>query len=481
MQKTKKSFKTACVIAVSLLLFLCLLTGCKQNQTAQGTSDAVFREETISYRNTEKNGNTEEWQWWTDYLVSTAAEDVPYAFAFIYVGDHKADFSWGFYDDRESFVTDFSEKKSGMDMNPKDDGSIPWYFVKLRMDDGIYGADIYEYMQQNLSEEGYKYEACTLDSGRLYVIFHTSLTAWEEEYSIWANTEAVICDGYMYLLACKGADEENIEEIDSELARFETQYHDGYYRTGTIMDEDALYWSDHMQRVTELENPQRIFTEERATDIDNPDRLMGYFGLLRKAEYQIKLAPDMPEMMISFQFAEEIPEEGYETYLFNGSSMDETYQMEIRNVEDNSLIQTTDVNLCIERTDTISFEDIDGDGYLEMNIVYPTHWSGDDEIEVDHRAYWTWDREKNELVQGKGQTASNREDVPEANSTFILVTVEQGDCLWNLAVEYYGDGRKWTEIYEWNQATIGDDPSLIYEGMILNLPWETDDQLFTIP
>ncbi|MBD5555999.1 MAG: LysM peptidoglycan-binding domain-containing protein [Roseburia sp.] len=208
---------------------------------------------------------------------------------------------------------------------------------------------------------------------------------------------------------------------------------------------------------------------------------MGYFGLLRKAEYQIKLAPDMPEMMISFQFAEEIPEEGYETYLFNGSSMDETYQMEIRNVEDNSLIQTTDVNLCIERTDTISFEDIDGDGYLEMNIVYPTHWSGDDEIDVDHRAYWTWDREKNELVQGKGQTASNGEDVPEANSTFILVTVEQGDCLWNLAVEYYGDGRKWTEIYEWNQATIGDDPSLIYEGMILNLPWETDNQLFTIP
>lgn len=33
--------------------------------------------------------------------------------------------------------------------------------------------------------------------------------------------------------------------------------------------------------------------------------------------------------------------------------------------------------------------------------------------------------------------------------------------------------RKWTEIYEWNRVTIGDDPSLIYEGMILNLPWET--------
>lgn len=139
---------------------------------------------------------------------------------------------------------------------------------------------------------------------------------------------------------------------------------------------------------------------------------MRNFGLMREAEYQIKLAPNLPEMKISFQFAKEIPEEGYETYLFNGSSMDEPYRMELRSMEDNSLIQSADVNLCIERTDT-----------------------------------------------------------PRINSSFILVTVERGDCLWDLAVEYYGDGAKWTEIYEWNRVTIGDNPSLIYEGTILNLPW----------
>lgn len=473
--------KTICVITV-ILLFLCLLAGSNSgNGAAQGTSDAVFREETISYRGTEKYGNTEGWQCWTDYLVSTASDDAPYAFAFIHAGNASADFSWGFYDDRESFVSDFFEGKASADLTPGNNGSIPWYFVKLRMDEGIYGADIFEYMLQNLSEKDYEYKACTLDGGKLFVIFHASLAAWEEEHSIWANMEAVISDGYLYLLSCKGADENNIEEINNQLAHFEMQYHDGYYRTGTIMDEDALYWSDHTQRVTEHQNPQRIFAEERAADANNPDRIMRNFGLMREAEYQIKLAPNLPEMKISFQFAEEIPEEGYETYLFNGSSMDEPYRMELRSMEDNSLIQSADVNLCIERTDTVSFEDVDGDGYLEMNIVYPSHWSGNDEIEVDHNDYWKWDREKNELVhttqeallakQSENQTASGETDTPRINSSFILVTVEWGDCLWDLAVEYYGDGAKWTEIYEWNRVTIGDNPSLIYEGTILNLPW----------
>lgn len=33
-------------------------------------------------------------------------------------------------------------------------------------------------------------------------------------------------------------------------------------------------------------------------------------------------------------------------------------------------------------------------------------------------------------------------------------TVKSGDCLWNIAKKYYGDGTKWTKIYEANKDTI---------------------------
>lgn len=496
-EKPKNSFKRNSVIA---LLLLCLLIGLglkkwaghglSVTETSETTTsgkeasestipEAVLREETISF------GAAEEWENWADYLASSA-KAAPYAFAFIQAGNASADFSWGFYDEREAFVSDFLEKKEGTDMPVKDKGSLPWYFVKLRLDDGIYGTNILEYMKQNLSDEGYEYMVCTLDSGGAYAIMQEWTTAFEEQYRMLLKREAVVCDGYMYFLACEGIHEnnDNIEEINEQLLCFENQFNQGEFRTGTIMDEERLYWSDHTQRVTKLDNPTRAFTEEKAADTDNPDKLMGNFGLMREAEYQIRLAPDMPDMIINFQFAENIPEGGYETYLFNGFSMDEAYKMEVRNAKDDSLIQTTDVNLCIEMTDTVSFEDLDGDGCLEMKIIYPTHQSGSDSIEIHHKDYWEWDREQSKLVRTnqeellakrkENNASTDEEETPQVNLSVIPVTVEKGDCLWNIAAEYYGDGGKWIKIYEWNYPVIGDNPSLIYEGTELSLPWMRD-------
>lgn len=44
-----------------------------------------------------------------------------------------------------------------------------------------------------------------------------------------------------------------------------------------------------------------------------------------------------------------------------------------------------------------------------------------------------------------------------------------GDSLWKIALKIYGDGCRWTEIYELNKKTIK-DPSLIYVGTILKIP-----------
>ena len=58
------------------------------------------------------------------------------------------------------------------------------------------------------------------------------------------------------------------------------------------------------------------------------------------------------------------------------------------------------------------------------------------------------------------------EPVPQAQT----YTVEAGDCLWNIAKKYYGDGSQYTKIYEANKGTIGSNPNLIKPGQKLVIP-----------
>lgn len=56
-----------------------------------------------------------------------------------------------------------------------------------------------------------------------------------------------------------------------------------------------------------------------------------------------------------------------------------------------------------------------------------------------------------------------------ASSEQSSYTVVSGDCLWNIAKKYLGDGSRYTEIVELNSGLI-DDPDLIYPGQVLTLP-----------
>ena len=49
-------------------------------------------------------------------------------------------------------------------------------------------------------------------------------------------------------------------------------------------------------------------------------------------------------------------------------------------------------------------------------------------------------------------------------------TVKKGDCLWNIAKKLYGNGSKYTIIYDANKDTIGGNPNLIYPGQVLTIP-----------
>lgn len=64
------------------------------------------------------------------------------------------------------------------------------------------------------------------------------------------------------------------------------------------------------------------------------------------------------------------------------------------------------------------------------------------------------------------QRSSATSPAPTQNTTY---KVKKGDCLWNIAKSIYGDGSKYTKIYEANKDKIT-NPNLIYP-----------DQVFTIP
>ena len=48
-------------------------------------------------------------------------------------------------------------------------------------------------------------------------------------------------------------------------------------------------------------------------------------------------------------------------------------------------------------------------------------------------------------------------------------TVKKGDCLWNIAKKFYGNGAKYTKIYNANKDKIK-NPNLIYVGQVLIIP-----------
>ena len=60
-------------------------------------------------------------------------------------------------------------------------------------------------------------------------------------------------------------------------------------------------------------------------------------------------------------------------------------------------------------------------------------------------------------------------------------TVKTGDCLWNIAKEYYGDGSQWTKIYEANKSTIESTAKGRGMGSSSNGHWILEGTKLTIP
>lgn len=68
-------------------------------------------------------------------------------------------------------------------------------------------------------------------------------------------------------------------------------------------------------------------------------------------------------------------------------------------------------------------------------------------------------------VEPKRET--NNSPAPPAPQTYTVVS---GDCLWNIAKRFYGNGARYTVVYDANRGVIGGNPNLIYPGQVLTIP-----------
>lgn len=72
-------------------------------------------------------------------------------------------------------------------------------------------------------------------------------------------------------------------------------------------------------------------------------------------------------------------------------------------------------------------------------------------------------------VLARVETPFSRADTIASNPDENFVTVQPGNSLWRIARTTYGQGTRYTVIYEINREQIG-DPDLIYPGQIFRLP-----------
>ena len=91
-------------------------------------------------------------------------------------------------------------------------------------------------------------------------------------------------------------------------------------------------------------------------------------------------------------------------------------------------------------------------------------------------------RLKSSTTKSKTTSTSNK---PRSTGTKATTSkdyiVQKGDCLWNIAKKYYGDGSQWKKIYDANKSTIESTAKSRGMGSSSNGHWIFPDTKLTIP
>ncbi len=105
--------------------------------------------------------------------------------------------------------------------------------------------------------------------------------------------------------------------------------------------------------------------------------------------------------------------------------------------------------------------------FEDITITEKAGEEGDKYISFKLIEYKDFKRRVKEMnATGKISKKATEEKSPKSNGTYV---VKSGDSLWAIAKKYYGDGAKYTKIYNANKDNIK-NPSLIYPGQKLVIP-----------
>lgn len=442
-------------VVILLVIISVIMTACQKEKSVevQNMQEQIIKKQESKELEAAKMNIEEVPQ----YFLS-AAKDAPFAAGILWEQEDGAVVSMYTSQERASF----DEMKIKVENLCAKDEEVNCIFYKYELAPDMHGTDIYKYLQANDDQSETPIEMISGNEGKYY--------QFVKNYE-W---DVIVQDHIAYAFIClqelseqELADREEMGYFvfpSQVIFLFEEEFGD---RSGWFMEEEELYWIDHEERESTCENPKRSFLEVRAKDITWPDEIMQNFGLIKEASYELALAEGEDAVTITFQFLPEIPQGGYENYLFNGMCMDEDYQMKVQNAS-GTVLYANKIKLSMEKKDTITFEDLDGDGWLDMNIEMYAH----EMEEFSDYNYYLWKPDEEQFLRvDKKELENARQKVKDGQQEEAAksIIIKKGDTLWKIAESYYGNGAYYYQIYEKNKDVIGDNPSLILPGMELEL------------
>lgn len=98
--------------------------------------------------------------------------------------------------------------------------------------------------------------------------------------------------------------------------------------------------------------------------------------------------------------------------------------------------------------------------------------TGDVYYDLALKEYRAVEIKKTKLKKTKKKKTTKKKSKPKrpaAKKKTKTYTVKSGDCLWNIAKRFYGNGAQYTKIYNANRGKIK-NPNLIYPGQVLTIP-----------
>lgn len=98
--------------------------------------------------------------------------------------------------------------------------------------------------------------------------------------------------------------------------------------------------------------------------------------------------------------------------------------------------------------------------------------TGDVYYDLTLKEYRAVEIKKTKLKKTKKKKTIKKKSKPKrpaAKKKTKTYTVKSGDCLWNIAKRFYGNGAQYTKIYNANRGKIK-NPNLIYPGQVLTIP-----------